>query len=145
MSIAKGRTCKNRDFPGKIWIFQKAGFINLHSFNNFDNMKKKYFNTLMSSKRSKSKIRIFKNLDFCICLHESKKYLLKIIPCKISLYINDPPRDSFMTINKLIIEAMKILGCDENKTNTNGGTLGTMQLALIIADCSRVFKKDTLT
>ena len=26
-------------------------------------------------------------------------------------HINDPPNDSFMTINKLIIEAMKIGGC----------------------------------
>ena len=82
----------------------------------------------MTSLEQKSIIQIVNKPGFCIFLHESKSYLPKIIPCKISY---DEPNDSFMTINKLVIEAMKITNygvhVDENKTNvqnTNGGTLG---------------------
>jgi hypothetical protein len=65
--ISRGKSglpVKNPELPEKIQIFKKPGFTNFHSIYSFYNMKKNNLNTLLASKRSKSRIWIVKNLDF---------------------------------------------------------------------------------
>ena len=71
-------------------------------------MKKKNFDTFIPSKMRKSRIQIFKNLDFWGFLTEIQKLLQNNMHTKTHNIVT--PNDSLMTKNKLIIEAMKIRG-----------------------------------